>query len=374
MTFPTGVDFRKYSDEELTTMLAEAGEASKHARKLGRVMGVVAAHRIKDVKEFLAYQQLATWRRENSLWVEVNALKAAISMPIRGGPSWQEYKRNIIRKIEQGEVSDEDFAVIKQLVETRDRDAAQVTVTQVSTVQHCSPIPKTPEPPPDVCVNLENNEDEMDPGMEELTSSSASTGLNTPGQESPPNEGVWETGRITADSILTAGVDSSKKGNISSPMESVDTRASQKRTRTATVAGISSTAATPPKRRHKTSSEGNKQFDPGGRGEQAPPWKATVPLPFFSWGDAGRLLVCLSGAKLRSFFSVSSMLCFFFCFPKLLIYPGETYQQAERRGSWTPIKSLMYATGGQALSRLLPYLKMAMTSNARFDRSANTLE
>ena len=64
---------------------------------------------------------------------------------------------------------------------------------------------------------------------------------------------------------------------------------------------------------------------------------------------------------------------FFSCFPKLLVYPGETYQQAERRGSWTPIKSLMYATGGQALSRLLPYLKMAMTSNARFDRSANTL-
>ena len=158
----------------------------------------------------------------------------------------------------------------------------------------------------------------MDPGMEELTSSSASTGLNTPGQESPPNEGVWETGRITADSILTAGVDSSKKGNISSPMESVDTRASQKSTRTATVAGISSTAATPPKRRHKTSSEENKQFDPGGRGEQASPWKAAVPLPFFSWGDAGRLLVCLSGAKLRSFFSVSSMLCFFFLFSQII--------------------------------------------------------
>ena len=317
-------------------MLAEAGEASKHARKLGRVMGVVAAHRIKDVKEFLAYQQLATWRRANGfdrveadhhslpptpeqyhagLRVEVNALKAAISMPIRGGPSWQEYKRNITRKIEQGEVSDEDFAVIKLLVETRDRDAAQVTVTQVSTVQHCSPIPKTPEPPPDACVNLENNEDEMDPGMEELTSSSASTGLNTPGQqESPPNKGVWETERITADSILTAGVDSSKEGNISSPMESVDTRASQKST-TTTVAGISSIAATPSKRRLKTSSEENKQFDPGGRGEQAPPWKAAVPLHFFSWSDAGRLLVCLSGAELRGFFFVSSMLCFFSVFP-----------------------------------------------------------
>ena len=145
--------------------------------------------------------------------------------------------------------------------------------------------------------------------LEELTSSLASTGLNTPGQqESPPNEGVWETERITADSILTAGVDSSKEG--SSPMESVDSRASQEST-TTTVAGTSSIAATPSKRRLKTSSEENKQFDPGGRGEQATPWKAAVPLPFFSGSDAGRLLVCLSGAELRGLFFVSSMLCFF---------------------------------------------------------------
>ena len=291
-------------------------------------------------------------------------------MPIRGGLSWQEYKRNIIRKIEQGEVSDEDFAVIKRLVETRDRDAVQVTVTQVSTVQHCSPIPKTPEPPSNVCFNLENNEDEMDPGMEELTSSSASTGLNTPGQQSPPNEGVWETGRITADSILTAGVDSRKKGNISSPMESVDTRASEKSTSTTTtVAGISSIGATPSKRRLKTFNELNKPFDPGGREEQAPPWKAVVPLPFFSGGEAGRLLVCLSGAKLGGFLFVFSAL---FCvFSQTYIFPftGEYYQQDvfSRRGQ------VMYATGGQAFSRLLPYLKMARTSNAWFGRSANTL-
>ena len=40
MTFPTGLDFRKYSDEELTAMLVEAGEASKHARKRGRATGI----------------------------------------------------------------------------------------------------------------------------------------------------------------------------------------------------------------------------------------------------------------------------------------------------------------------------------------------
>ena len=305
MTFPTGLDFRKYSDEELTAMLVEAVEASKHARKRGRVMGIVAAHRLKQMRTLLMYEELATWRRDNgfdremegeescftghrslpptpqeyyaSLWCEVNALKDAISMPLQ--------LLKLFNAIEQDTLSDEEYATLKRCVETRDRDAAQVTVTQVSTVQQCSSIPKTPEPPPDVCVNLENNEDEMDPGMEELTSSSTSTGLNTPGQLSPPNEGVWETGRIIADGILTAGVNSSQGRRTPSPPE--------RATRMVTAADIPLAAATPPKRRHKTSSELNKPFDPGGRGEKAPPWNAAVPLPFFSWGEAVRLLVCL---------------------------------------------------------------------------------
>ena len=302
MTFPTGLDFRKYSDEELTAMLVEAVEASKHARKRGRVMGIVAAHRLKQMRTLLMYEELATWRRDNGfdrvedvdhrslpptpeqyyagLWLEVNALKDAISMPLQ--------LLKLFNAIEQDTLSDEEYATLKRCVETRDRDAAQVTVTQVSTVQQCSSIPKTPEPPPDVCVNLENNEGEMDPRMkelEELTSSSASTGLNTPGQLSPPNEGVWETGRIIADGILTAGVNSSQGGRTPSPPE--------RATRMVTAADIPLAAATPPKRRHKTSSELNKPFDPGGRGEKAPPWNAAVPLPFFSWGEAVRLLVCL---------------------------------------------------------------------------------
>ena len=65
MTFPTGVETRKYSDEKLTAMLDEAREASKHAHKLGRVIGIVAAHRIKQMREFLTYEELAIWRREN---------------------------------------------------------------------------------------------------------------------------------------------------------------------------------------------------------------------------------------------------------------------------------------------------------------------
>ena len=288
MTFPTGLDFRKYSDEELTAMLVEAVEASKHARKRGRVMGIVAAHRLKQIRTLLMYEELATWRRDNGfdrvedvdhrslpptpeqyyagLWLEVNALKDAISMPLQ--------LLKLFNAIEQDTLSDEEYATLKRCVETRDRDAAQVTVTQVSTVQQCSSIPKTPEPPPDVCVNLENNEDEMDPGMEELTSSSTSTGLNTPGQLSPPNEGVWETGRIIADGILTAGVNSSQGGRTPSPPE--------RSTSTRTFEDIFSTAAIQENRRLKTFNELNKPFDPGGRGEKASPWNAAVPLPFFS--------------------------------------------------------------------------------------------
>ena len=103
----------------------------------------------------------------------------------------------------------------------------------------------------------------MGPQLKELESPSAGTGLETPGQQCPPNEATWETGRTTAAGFLTACVGSSQGVNTSSPTELAKN--------TTTVADISSTAATPENRRHKTSSEENKQFDPGGKGEKAPP-------------------------------------------------------------------------------------------------------
>ena len=64
MTFPTGMgEMRKYSDDELKEMLEESREASKHSRKLGRVMGIVADHRLRQPKHFQAREQLATWRK-----------------------------------------------------------------------------------------------------------------------------------------------------------------------------------------------------------------------------------------------------------------------------------------------------------------------
>ena len=326
MSFLPDMVQKGWTQEEVLGICFE----SERERNRRRLQAIVCDHHLKQVKDFLLYNELAIWRRENgfdrveaveknrlgdhrslpptpeqyyaSLWAEVDALKEAISMPAR--TPWQKTAEFVDGL--KGKLPDWELAEIKRYVEKRCRKEAQAQMTAVTrddSVQHCSPISPNTDMPSNAFVELE-----------ELTSSSASTGLNTPGQqESPPNEGVWETERITADSILTAGVDSSKEG--SSPMESVDSRASQEST-TTTVAGTSSIAATPSKRRLKTSSEENKQFDPGGRGEQAPPWKAAVPLPFFSGSDAGRLLVCLSGAELRGFFFfVSSMLCFFSVFP-----------------------------------------------------------
>ena len=92
----------------------------------------------------------------------------------------------------------------------REEEQAQMTVKPVDTVQHCSPCSPNPDRPSGIHFNLEN-EGRMDLELGKLKSSSAVTGLKTPGQQSPPNEGVWESGRITADGILTAGVDLSKK-------------------------------------------------------------------------------------------------------------------------------------------------------------------
>ena len=186
----------------------------------------------------------------------------------------------------------------------------------------------------------------MDPKLKELESSSVGTGLETPGQQCPPNDGTWDTGRTTANGFLTAGVGSNQGGNISSPTERVGTTKS-----TTTSADISSppehvgtrvgTAATPEKCRHNTTCEESKQFDPGRKREKAPLWDAAVTLFSFS-GESWE----------------ASCLCFVFSVCALCVLCSLNYcslqvitSQLAEKGE-TRIKSLMYATGGQAFSRL----------------------
>ena len=283
---------------------------------LAIVTKTVDAHRLEKMRELLAYETLATFRRMNgfdrdvdrvddwlslppttqkfgsSLRYELQKLKDAISMPndeLAVIKRLGEKREDFIDKEHQKKMAefrsdslDEllanfEFTRVREYLKKRGREAAQVTVTPVDTVQHCSHCPPNPDMPSDVCFKLKGNKGKMDPERGELESPSACTGLETPGQQCPPNEGTWDQGRTTTSGILTAGMGSNQGGNISSPTE----RAKN----TKTFADISSTAATPENRRHKTTSEENKQFDRLG---------TRLQLYFLFLGRDGRLLACAS--------------------------------------------------------------------------------
>ena len=206
MTFPndgTGVVKVEYSEEEISAVLAEPEQARKHRQTLAKVTETVAAYRLKELQHFQAMEQLATWRRTHgydrddswmhgtrplspqeftaSLWFDLQELKVAISISGRARP-WQKAKELLDRL--EGDLPDEELTAIKRYVERRSREAAQVTVTPVSTAQHCIPRSLTPKIPPNVCVSLEKKDQEgrMNPEPTELESPSTGTGLETPEQ------------------------------------------------------------------------------------------------------------------------------------------------------------------------------------------------
>ena len=118
----------------------------------------------------------------------------------------------------KGDLPDEELAEIKRHVERRSREAAQVTVTPVSTAYHCIPDSLNPETPSDVYVSMkEKDEGRMNPKLTKLEPPLADAGLETPGQQCPSNEGIWETGRTIADGYFLVGMGSNQGGDISSP-------------------------------------------------------------------------------------------------------------------------------------------------------------
>ena len=298
-TFLTDLVKKGYTQDEIFAVIFESEREKKRRRTQAIVTETVNVHRLKKMKELLAYEKLSTWRRMNCFdrvvqgeenWFhghrslpptpeqhtassrsDLQKLKHAISMPVEDTVARPSQKTIDFVDGLKGKLPDEELAVIKRYVEKRSRETAQaqVTVTPVDTVQHSSHCPLDPKPSSSVYVKLESTEGKIGSELEEFESPSAGTGLETPGQQCPPNEGIWETGRTTASGILTTGVGSCQGGNISFPTERV------KRTRiTADTIFL--------QQGHKLRSEENKHFDPGGKGEKAPPWNAAVTLLFFS--------------------------------------------------------------------------------------------
>ena len=191
MTFLTDMMEKGYSEKETLDVLFESEQDRKRRRMQAIVTETVDAHRLRKLRDLLAFEKLTTWRRMNgfdrvvdgeenwfhghrslpltpeeytaSLRSDLQELKNAISMPAETRP-WQK-TMDFVNALEQGKVSDEEFVILKWLVEKRSREAAQtqVTVTLIDTVQYCSPSPQIPEPLPAVCFELENNEGKIDP-------------------------------------------------------------------------------------------------------------------------------------------------------------------------------------------------------------------
>ena len=205
--------------------------------------------------------------------------------------------RSFLSAIEQGKVSDDEFAMLKRLVEERDRDAAHATVAPVDTAQYRSPRSLNPQIPSDVCVHMEKNEaGMMNPEQDQLESPSVGTGLKAPGQQCPPNGETWETERTIADGYLLVVMGSNQGGDTSPPTERAGTRAG-----TATTPANSSNiiflkASRKPQDKGKDNEE-NMQLDPGEKGEKPPPWNAAVMVLFSLWEGTvghGKLAICAS--------------------------------------------------------------------------------
>ena len=105
-------------------------------------------------------------------------------MSARARP-WQKAKELLDRH--EGDLPDEEFAMLKRLVEKRDRDATHATVAPVDTALSRSPGSLTPEIPSDVCVEMGKKDEEgrMNPESTELESPSAGTGLEKPDSSVP---------------------------------------------------------------------------------------------------------------------------------------------------------------------------------------------
>ena len=212
MSFLPDMVQKGWTEEEVFGICFE----SERERNRRRLQAIVCDHHLKQVKEFLLYNELAIWRRENgfdrveaveknrfgdhrslpptpeqfyaSLWAEVDELRDAISIPAKSRPRQKDSMDELLAKFE--------YAEIKRCIDKRCREEAQVkaqmTAKPVGTVQHGSPISPNPDTPSNAYVKLENNEGTMSQELEELTFSSAGTGLKTPEQQGPPNEGTLE--------------------------------------------------------------------------------------------------------------------------------------------------------------------------------------
>ena len=152
-TFLTDMMEKGYTQEEVFDVLFESEQDRNCRRMQAIVTESVDANRLRKVRDLLAFEKLATWRRMNgfdrvvegeenwfhghrslpltpeqytaSLRSELQNLRNAISMPAEPAENrpWQKTMHFVDGL--KGKLPDEELAVIKRYVEKRSREATQ---------------------------------------------------------------------------------------------------------------------------------------------------------------------------------------------------------------------------------------------------------
>ena len=140
-TFLTDMIEKGYTQDEVFAVLFESEREKKGKEMLAIVTKTAYAHRLEKMRELLTYEKLATFRRMNGFDRDVDFVDGWRSLP----PTPQEYNASLRYELQKL------------------KDAISMPRQKVSNL-----------------IN-EIEEGRMDPERGELKSSSAGTGLETPG-------------------------------------------------------------------------------------------------------------------------------------------------------------------------------------------------
>ena len=129
-TFLTDVMKKGYTQDERLAVFVESDREKKRREMLARVTNTVDVHRLEKMRELLAYEKLATWRRMNGfdrvVEGEENWFHGHRSLP----PTPEQYtasSRFELKKLKDAiSMPVENYARLKRPVEKRGREAEEL--------------------------------------------------------------------------------------------------------------------------------------------------------------------------------------------------------------------------------------------------------
>ena len=97
MTFLTDMMKKGYKQDEVLAVLFESEQDRKRREMLARVTKTVDTHRLEKMRELLAHEKLATFRRMNGFDRDVDRKYDWLSLP----PTPQEYNANLRHELQK---------------------------------------------------------------------------------------------------------------------------------------------------------------------------------------------------------------------------------------------------------------------------------